>query len=145
MKANITVTELTHEDIVNILSSGLYDCNFLDVTYSKKIWNTIPADKREGDCYEDHLADMLLNDYSIQIIDIYADGLLYTRRQHSPKPYINMDDEGVYALRLQDLLWACNTMRGYRYLTEILSGEGDYHTANSLIQIAVFGEEIYSD
>ena len=49
----------------------------------------------------------------------------------------------VYQVNLKAILRACSTERGYRLLTETLSGEGDYFTANNLLQIALFGEEIY--
>lgn len=142
MKVRVTVTELSHEDLVDILSTALYGCPYLAVGYDKKLWAEISEDKKEGHCYEDHLADMLLNGHWLEVTDYYAEGVLYTRRHH---PVKLLDDEGngIYALTLQDLLWACSSPRGYKLLTEVLSGEGDYFTANNLLQIALFGEEIY--
>lgn len=49
----------------------------------------------------------------------------------------------VYILSLKAILKACSSPRGYKLVTEVLSGEGDYFTANNLLQIALFGEEIY--
>lgn len=143
MKTRITVTELSHEDLVDILSTALYGCDYLQVDYDRKTWEGIPADKKEGDCYEDHLADMLLNGHYITITDLYAEGQIYGLRKH-PVP-ASVDEEGnvTYCLSLEDLLWACSSPRGYKLVTETLSGEGDYFTANNLLQIALFGEEIY--
>ena len=143
MKTRITVTELSHEDLVNILSTALYGCDYLTSDYNDDTWNKIPEDKKEGDCYEDHLADMLLNGHYITITDLYAEGQIYGLRKH-PVP-ASVDEEGnvTYCLSLEDLLWACSSPRGYELVTETLSGEGDYFTANNLLQIALFGEEIY--
>ena len=143
MKVRITVTELSHEDLVNILSTALYGCDYLVVDYDEETWTKIPEDKKEGYCYEDHLADILLNGHYLAATDCYAEGQVYGLRKH-PMPAV-VDEEGkvTYCLALQDFLWACNSERGYKLLTEVLSGEGDYFTANSLLQIAMFGEEIY--
>lgn len=143
MKTRITVTELSHEDLVDILSTALYGCDYLAVGYNKKTWAEIPEDKKEGHCYEDHLADMLLNGHYLAATDVYAEGQIYGKRKH-PMP-TSVDEEGnvTYCLALQDLLWACSSPRGYKLVTEVLNGEGDYFTANNLLQIALFGEEIY--
>lgn len=143
MKVRVTVTELSHEDLVDILSTALYGCPYLAVGYDKKLWAEIPEDKKEGHCYEDHLADMLLNGHWLEAIDYYADGELHTKRHHPVKPVLDDEGNGIYALALQDLLWACSSPRGYELVTEVLNGEGDYFTANNLLQIALFGEEIY--
>lgn len=143
MKTRITVTELSHEDLVNILSTALYECNYLDAVYDRDMWKQIPEDKKEGNCYEDHLADMLLNGHYIAIIDFYAEGQIYGKRKHPMPASVDGEKNVTYCLALQDLLWACSSPRGYQLVTEILSGEGDYFTANSLLQIALFGEEIY--
>ena len=143
MKVRVTVTELSHEDLVDILSTALYDCPYLAVTYNRKTWAEIPEDKKEGDCFEDHLADMLLNSHWLKVIDCYADGELHTKRQHFVDPVLDNEGNGVYFLALQDMLWACSSQRGFALLDELLSGRGDYFTANNLLQIALFGEEIY--
>ena len=143
MKVRITVTELSHEDLVDILSTALYGCDYLGVGYDHKTWEEIPEDKKEGHCYEDHLADMLLNGHWISITDFYAEGEIYKGRKHPMPTTLSKSGNATYCLALQDILWACNTEHGYKLLTETLSGEGDYFTANNLLQIALFGEEIY--
>ena len=143
MKTRITVTELSHEDLADILSTALYGCDYLQVDYDLKAWEAIPSEKKEGDCFEDRLADMLLNGHYIAITDLYAEGQIYGLRKH-PVPASVVEEVNVtYCLSLEDLLWACSSPRGYELVTETLSGEGDYFTANNLLQIALFGEEIY--
>lgn len=143
MKTRITVTELSHEDLVDILSTALYGCDYLSPDYNRNIWDQIPEDKKEGHCYEDHLADMLLNGHYIAIADVYAEGQIYGKRKHRMPASVDEEGDVTYYLTLEDLLWACSTPRGYKLVTETLSGEGDYFTANNLLQIALFGEEIY--
>lgn len=151
MKTKITVTELSHEDLVDILSTALYGCDYLRTDYDRKEWASIPEENRPGDCFEDHLADMLLNGKTIEITDLESDGELYKVRGVPCKVVKEMSDYNpnetyevsVYTLNLKAILRACSTPRGYKLLTETLSGEGDYFTANNLLQIALFGTEIY--
>lgn len=143
MKVRITVTELSHEDLVNILSTALCGCDYLAVGYDKKTWREIPENKKEGHCYEDHLADMLLNGHHLVATDFYAEGEIHRKKKHPVSATLDEDGNAIYCLTLQDILWACNSEHGYKLLTETLSGEGDYFTANNLLQIALFGEEVY--
>lgn len=151
MKTRITVTELSHEDLVDILSTALYGCDYLQVDYDRKAWEAIPSEKKEGDCFEDRLADMLLNGYTIELTDIESDGELHkvrgvscrVRKEQSMYNPNESYEVSVYMLNLKAILRACSSPRGYKLVTETLSGEGDYFTANNLLQIALFGEEIY--
>lgn len=143
MKARITVTELSHEDLVDIFSTALYGSDYLAADYNKETWAKIPEDKKEGDCYEDHLADMLLNGHYLAVTDYYAEGEIHKKRKHPMPTILDEGENAIYCLALQDLLWACSTPRGYELVTRILDGEGDYYTADELLQIALFGESIY--
>lgn len=144
MKANINITELSHEDLVNILSGALYGSTWLLADYDRDLLAEIPAHKKEGVCFEDHLADMLLNGYCIYLLDGYAEGEVYLKEGRDPETiYIDDDGNALYPIVLQDILSACSSEKGYKLLAEILSGEGDYFTANNLLQIAMFGEIIY--
>lgn len=151
MEAKITVTKLTHEELVDFLATALYGCNYLRVDYDHKFWKSLPEEEREGDCYEDALADVLLHGGSIELTDLESDGELYKVRGVPCKVVKEMSDYnpnevyevGVYKVNLKAILRACSTPRGYKLLTETLNGEGDYFTANNLLQIAMFGEEIY--
>lgn len=143
MRIQVIVTELNHEELVDILSTALYGCNYLSCDWEDAVYDKIPEEERIGDCYEDKAADTLLHGGYLQIVDYEADGELYTKRSHKKGPYLDKAGRGVYYITLEDILWACSSERGYKLLTETLSGEGDYFTANNLLQIAMFGEEIY--
>lgn len=149
MEVQIKVTELNHANLVDILSTALFGCDWLEADYDSNFWKSIPGDKKSGHCFEDHLADVLLNGGTITLSDKEADGELYKVRGvpcHLEK--VDWWDAenykiGVYTLNLRALLKACSTPYGYELLTEVLSGQGDYFTANNLLQIAIFGEVIY--
>ena len=145
MNTEIIVTSLEHEELVDILSTALYGCNYLSVDLDDEFYNKIPEEKRQGHCVEDEAADILLNGGELKITDYEADGELYLNKLHPQKkgPYLDKAGRGVYFLTLQDFLWACSTERGYKLVNEVLDGTGDYFTANNLLQIAMFGEEIY--
>lgn len=151
MKVTIKVTELNHANLVDILSTALYGCDWLAVDYDLEFFKNIPNDKKSGHCFEDHLADVLLNGGIIKLTDLESDGELYktrgvpckVKKEFSPYNPNEFFEVGVYSLALKAILKACSTERGYKLLTETISGEGDYFTANNLLQIAMFGKEIY--
>ena len=63
MTTKITVTALSHDDLVDILSTGLYGSSWFEADYDRKIYESL--EKKQGDCYEDALADMLLAGHKI--------------------------------------------------------------------------------
>lgn len=151
MKVTIKVTELNHADLVDILSTALYECDWLEADYDLEFFKNIPDDKKSGHCWEDHLADVLLNGGTIELTDLESEGILYKtqgvpckiRKELSPYNHNETYEVGVYTLGLKAILKACSTERGYKLLTKTLSSERNYFTANNLLQIAMFGEVIY--
>lgn len=136
MKTKITVTELNHEDLVNLLSTALYGSSWFGASYDKKIYNTLT--KTEGDCFEDHLADMLLAGHKITITDYYAEGESYSKK------FVKFDGEDAeYEISLKDILKTASTKEGYRLVEEVLSGDGDFYTGDAFLQRVVFDEEVY--
>lgn len=138
MKTKITVTELSHDDLVTLLSTALYGSSWFEATYNKNIYNSLK--KTEGDCFEDKLADMLLNGEEITITDCEADGVYYSKK------FVKFDDNtdaADYKITLKDVLKTASTVRGYQLIKDVLSGDGDYWTADSFLQLVVFGKEIY--
>ena len=71
MKTNLTISEITHKDLVNFFSTSLYGSTYLEADY------TNPSLKEEGDCFEDVLAKNLLAGDSVVITDWYAEGEAY--------------------------------------------------------------------
>lgn len=137
MKTKITVTAFEHEDLVDLLSTALYDSSWFGAGYDKDKYNAIK--EKHGDCFEDALADMLLAGHQITITDYEADGESYSNKCTR----ITSSGNAVYKVGLDDFLKVASTKRGFQLIDKVLSGEGDYWTADAFLQRVVFGEEVY--
>lgn len=147
MKTKTTITDLTHEDIVDLLRTATYGSSWLE------IW----APDREGldiedlDCREDVWAKALLAGKKIECIDHYADGEVY-----GDLGVIDEDEVGIYRIDLSRVIdglemafdgafpdgagvkdWARECARHF------LTGELDKPEAACLMQIIMFGDVIY--
>ena len=137
MKTKITVTEINHEELVDLLSTALYDSSWCGASYDKTLYESIQ--ETHGYCLEDKLADMLLAGHQITITDYEAEGESYS----SKCTKITADGDAVYKVGLEDFLKVASTKTGFQLLSEVLDGTGDYYTADAFLQRVVFGEEIY--
>ena len=138
MKTQIKVTALEHEELVDLLSTALYDSSWFGAGYDKDKYNAIK--EKHGECFEDALADMLIAGHKIEITDFEAEGEKYSNK------FVRFDgkyESAVYEVGLEDFLKVASTKRGYQLVDDVLSGEGDYWTADAFLQRVVFGEEIY--
>lgn len=139
MKTIIKITELNHEDIVNILSMLTCENDF-GLSYKKSDYNSIPKDKMQGVCFEDKLADCLLNGKSIQVIDLQADEEVYGNLKHK----IDAEDGSViYTVTLEDFIRGLEIPEAAKYVQDIVDEKDDYWTSYNLIQFILFGELIY--
>lgn len=74
-KTHVEVTEITHEDLVNLFSTVFYGSHYLSAYYDH-LSNEIERD--EEDCYEDIMAKTLLSGGKIYVTDCNAeDGEVY--------------------------------------------------------------------
>lgn len=139
MKYNLLVTELTHDELVNILSM-LFCENDFSVGCKKKDYAQVPEDKRNGDCIEDKCADVLLNGGKIYITDVQAEEQVYGNLPHT----IDAEDESVtYEVTLQDFFKGLSNADATEWVKELADENDDYWTAYNLIQFVLFGELIY--
>jgi hypothetical protein len=138
MKTEIKVLSFTHEELVNLLSTALYGSSWFYAEYDRTIYNTL--EETNGDCFEDKLADMLLAGHTISIVDTTAEGEKYSDKCVR---FDEEDESAVYEVKLEDFLQTASTEDGFRLVTEVLSGDGDYWTADAFLQRVVFGEEVY--
>lgn len=157
-KNNLKIKSLSHDDLVNFLSTALYGSSYLSAEYDKEFYNSIPEDQRHGDCYEDKMADVLLNGGTIYIFDNYSEGEGYG----SPDDYEVITENGyeytMYKLTLDKLirgLEKCangtyNVHDDSKYIKECFDEvadeeEGDYDLsmADSLMQVILFNELVY--
>lgn len=72
MKVEVTIKEITKDDLVNLFSIGLTGSSFLGCDYDKRLYKSLP-DASEDDCIEDKLAKLLLAGHSIELRDLEAD------------------------------------------------------------------------
>ena len=138
MKTTIKVTQFEHEELVDLLSTALYGSSWFEADYDSKIYETLKV--KNGECFEDKLADMLLSGHTITITDLEAEGEKYSNK------FVRFEgkyEAAVYELNLKDFLKTASTKRGFQLVEEVLSGDGDYWTADAFLQMVVFGEEIY--
>ena len=147
MRTQTTVTELNHEDIVNLLCTACYGSNFFDVTYKKSDYYDTPL-YSDNDCLEDKWAKLLLNGKSIRVCDYYSEECVYGKLPHS------WDKEAQcmrYTVTLQDIkdglaraLDSDTYIATYaRHFAEEECVNFDQPEAEALLQFIVFGEEIY--
>lgn len=138
MKTEIKVTSLTHDELVDLLSTALYGSSWFDASYNNKIYDTLA--NKNGKCFEDKLADMLLAGHKITIMDMEAEG-----ESHSNKciGFDSKTESAIYEVKMEDFLKVASTKTGYKLITDVISGDGDYWTADAFLQRVVFGEEIY--
>ena len=71
MKTKTTITELGHNDLVNLFSTALYGSSYLGADCEEAV------EHNEKDCFEDILANILLHEGLIMITDYYAEGCVY--------------------------------------------------------------------
>lgn len=134
MKAKMNVTELSHDDIVLILSDLCSDCHF----YIDKV-DGEEYEKAEDDCFEDILAKHLLNGGNILVIDNDAEGEVYGNLPHN----IDELDSVEYTVSYQDFLKGMQCDEALPYVMDMINENGDYWTSYNLIQCVLFGEIIY--
>ena len=156
MKTQVTINELTKEDLVDLFSTAFYGSNYLSVEYDDSI------EYDEDDCHEDIIANILLNGGKIFVTDSYADGCHYGNLQYQ----FNEDYDATYTLRLEDIIKglerAANgtfnlrqdvgadfadrnrefTKRSFEAMAWNIN-EWDMLTADCLMQIILFDEIIY--
>ena len=104
LKNNVEIIDITHEDLVNLFSTALYSSSYLSAEYDKDFYNSIPKDKKEGDCFEDHLADVLLNGGEIYIYDAYSEGEVYSKNGELIKEEYGGEEYAKYTLTLTDII-----------------------------------------
>lgn len=163
MKTQTTITELTKEDLVNLLSTALYGSNYLSAEYEESI------EYDEDESHEEIMAGILLGFGKILITDHYAeDGEVYGDLPCEVKK--DEDNEGcwttTYFVTLDDIMIGLtraangtfNTRpdvsdeyadRNIEFAKRSFNAfafderEWDYNTADCLMQIILFDEIIY--
>ena len=155
MKTKTTITELTHDDLVELFSTALSGSSYLGADYEESI------EHDEKDCFEDILANILLHGGCIKVNDYYSEGDVYGELPHE------LDEENectTYFVTYDDIKrgleraadgtfnagndkWTKQTKRSARVSFDSFmdedSCEFDLVRADILMQIILFDEIIY--
>lgn len=164
MKTQLTITELTKENLVDLFSTAFYGSNYLSADYEESI------EHDEEDCHEEIMANILLNGGKIFVTDHYAeDGEVYGNLHCRVS---EADEDGVitttYFVTLTDIIKGLekaangtfNAGRDCKVFTDwrernlefarrsfnafaFDESEWDLTTADCLMQIILFDEIVY--
>ncbi len=153
MKTKTTITEITHEDLVNLLSTATYGSSWLSGTVSELTLDVVESD---GDSREDIWAKALLVGHPIYLTDHQAEGCNYGGNLCC----FNEDDSVTYRIELDDVKRGIADAldgnfapsapgdRGWVAKCAIHladeSSEFDNPEAEALMQIIMFGSLIYA-
>lgn len=144
MKTKTIISDITHEDLVDLFSTATYGSNWLAIN----LRNPYSEFYEEGDCREDVWARALLAGSSIEVFDYYAEG-----EHYGDLPYTHDEEDGDcvhYTITLEDIekgIAEALNIGGYearcaRHLIE-QEGDLDLQEAEDLMQVIIFGEIIY--
>lgn len=145
MKANIKISEVEYDDLVNLLSTSLYANSAFGCEYSRE-----QRDKyyTEEDCYEDIIAKILLGGGEVKVIDCYAES---EDDVHGDNPSVYWDelyDYMVYPITLKDVVngleLAANNGQSERVM-KIMNDDPSFDMvdADILMQFICYGDIIY--
>ena len=155
MKTKTTITELTHDDLVELFSTALTGSSYLGADYEESI------EHDEKDCFEDILANILLHGGCIKVNDYYSEGDVYGELPHELDEenecttyYVTYDDIKKGLERAADGTfnagndkWTEQTKRSARASFDSFMNEDacdfDLVRADILMQIILFDEIIY--
>ena len=155
MKTKTTITELTHDDLVELFSTALSGSSYLGADYEESI------EYNEDACLEDILANILLHGGCIKVNDYYSEGDVYGELPHE----LDEEDEcTTYFVTYDDIKrgleraadgtfnagndkWTEQTKRSARVSFDSFVDEDrcdfDLVRADILMQIILFDEIIY--
>ena len=149
MKIKTKITDITQDDLVNLLSTALYGSYYLGADYSVEDYKSLET-ADENDCYEDKMAKLLLAGKSITLGDMYAEDEddYYGKLPHR---WDSKNGTMDYEVTLKDIVKGIEKAianGGYdakcaMHLVDEDSCEFDFLEADSLLQIIIFGKPVY--
>jgi hypothetical protein len=129
MKFTFKITELTHTELSDFLSTALYGSFWAGVDYDESDKEGVEIQSEYDEpCFDDILASILLGGKTITITD--------------------EEEETEYKLDLKTLLKGFNKVaksEDYRHhVWNIINEDYDFNDADIVLQFAIFGEEMYA-
>lgn len=147
MEREIKITQLTKDELSNLISTATYGDNSFDILVPKEYLELKTLGGNEDDCWEDELTNVLLNGGKIDIIDMedeYDDANARVESKVHHLEEYNGYYHPAYRVGLEEILEGCSTDEGCEYAKELfLDEDGDFFTAYNLLQIIIFGEVVY--
>lgn len=148
MKIEIKITDITHDELVNLLGAASCGSSWLGLNYDSIEYETLSNEQKQCDCIEDEMADLLLAGKSVELYDMYSEDEedFYGTLPHR----YDEDGDMRYTVTLDDIKRGLEKAYQDDYLRECLNNlidnEGydiDQPQAESLVQCIMFGEVIY--
>lgn len=146
MEIKVEITRITHEDLVNLLSTTLYGSPLFVGRLLDK-WKSL-EDREEGESFEDKAANVLLYGGEFCIIDIEGDEVFKNKGVFSR---LTDTGEGEYHFDLEAVRNGLKTaleskdnyirLAAFNFLVD--DGTFDASDAEILMQMILFGEVIY--
>lgn len=149
MKTHTTITDLTQENLVDLLCTATYGSSWLEICAP----DCKGLDITDSDCREDVWAKALLAGKKIECIDHYAEGEVY-----GDLGRVDEEEDGIYLIDLERVKKGLQNALDGTYPDEadtkswarecaqhFIDGEGemDNPEAECLMQIIMFGDVIY--
>lgn len=148
MKTELKITDITHDDLVNLISTARYGNSWLGLNYDSIEYNELSKEQKQGDCIEDKMADLLLAGKSVELYDMYC---MDKDEFYGTLPH-RYDEDGDmrYTVTLEDIKRGLEKAYQDDYLREclfnLINDDGcnlNGIEADNLIQCILFGEIIY--
>ena len=147
MKTKTIITEINHDDLVNLFSTATYGSDYFDVVKKKKDYYGTELED-ENDCREDVWAKILLAGKPVYVLDYYSEEVFYGNLPHE---WDEKRGAMKYTVTLEDikngLQKALDNGGWDAECANDLINEKSYNLdlteAENLLQIITFGETIY--
>ena len=147
MKAEVTITDISHENLVDLLSVSMYGSDRFFARVKKADYDKV---RTVGDCREDKLARTLLNGGRIHVYDCYAEGEDdFYGNPALPHEWDEDDQTMRYVVTLADVEYglskAFEDKNAIDYVKHLMYDpcQMDFTEADILLQFILFGEQIY--
>ena len=148
MEVKTTITNITHDDLVNLFSTATYGSYYLDCGVPKGFYKGTELED-ENDCREDKWAKVLLAGKHIYVYDYYAEDAdeFYGNLPHH---WSANRECMIYELTLDDIKKAveklsCAGTHEKKWVQDWINEGNDFDLieADALMQCIVFGKYIY--
>ena len=146
MKTQTIVTDIAHDDLVNLIATAWEGSNWLGFAIPLKSVSRVP--KIEDECREDRMARVLLAGHPILVKDYYAED---ENEYYGNLKHFWRKDCMAYELTLEDIKKGIGrAMNSGGYIRDYINHWADDECMNfdlteaeAVMQWIVFGEEIY--